>query len=122
MVEEVLLQPEPALVPPRRWSVVTDLAVERRGSVLVIGAQLEKRVAMAVAAAAEVEHVSTIARGLELMSWKTWNVVVVSAGVAEESDGLRFVRALKCSETLVGASEALSHAHSRPTCASPASG
>lgn len=104
----VLLAQQPALAPPRDWRPRVDVAFDRRPSVLVIGRGLAAGDRSALERSGVVfEHVPTLDDALTRMEAGTRDVVVVSPAIAEETDGLRFVRAFKCSDALVGASDSL---------------
>lgn len=106
-VEVLLTEPGHVLQPPTPWQPVALPAFDWRPSVLVVGRGLAKRDRAAIERTGVVEHCATLHGGLTRMGEAKWDVVVVSPSIAEETDGLRFVRAFKCSTGLVGASEHL---------------
>lgn len=75
MVEEVLLQPQPALVPPRRWGVEVDLSFFEHPRVLIIGHRLSLSDGVTLKARATLAEKATIPDGLELMVAEQWDVV-----------------------------------------------
>jgi hypothetical protein len=100
--EEVLLAAEPALVPPSVWTPPAAVSFDWQPSVLVIGRQLALRDRVQIERTGILERVPTLQLGLQRMAEAYWDVIVVSPGLREEADGLRFVRAFKVASKLIG--------------------
>jgi hypothetical protein len=85
-----------ALVPPRRIAVALGLTPAGGGRVLVIGGPLRwvDRSEL-VRHGCRVDVVHTLEAAVEAMDRERYRVVVTSAHVSGEADGLRFVRGLK---------------------------
>jgi hypothetical protein len=105
--EEVLLSLEPALAPPSSWRPVAAPTFDWQPSILVIGRDLPRSDRAFIEKSGVVECVPGLQQGLSRMAEARWDVVVVAPGLREETDGLRFVRAFKVSESIAGASPQL---------------
>lgn len=112
-VDVLLAEPSLALQPPAPWQPVATLAFDWRPSVLVVGRDLTKRDRAIIERSGVIEFAPTLQGGLTRVGEARWDVVVVAPSIADESDGLRFVRACKCSSVLVGGSGQLEQLRER---------
>lgn len=102
-VAEIMVQELPALAPPRRLVPIADLAFATRPRVLVVGKPLSARDARELGVDCElVGPRATIAEALAALAGTTFDAVIVFAGLAEEGDGIRFVRVVKTGSPPVG--------------------
>lgn len=91
-----LLQVEVAAPPPPgRWIVATEPAFDWRPSVLTIGVKLNARDRSPLERRGKIVPAASLDEGLAHMRDARWDAVIVAPGLREESDGLRFVRAMK---------------------------
>jgi hypothetical protein len=104
---DVLLEQSPALAPPASWLPTVMLAFDWQPSVLLIGRDLPRRDRAFIEKTGIVERAATLEAGLTRMDEARWDVVVTAPDIRDETDGLRFVRAFKCSESIVGGSAKL---------------
>ncbi|MDP1827598.1 MAG: hypothetical protein Q8L48_30280 [Archangium sp.] len=104
---DILLAESPSVAPPSRWAPVALPAFDWQPSVLVIGRDLPVHDRKFLEKTGLVECVATLESGLARMAEARWDVVVVAPDLREETDGLRFVRAFKCSPSIFGASAPL---------------
>lgn len=94
----ILLEQEvaAALVPPRRIAVGLGLTPTGGGRILVIGGPLRSVDRSELQRhGCRVDVVHTLVDAVEAMNRERYRVVVTSAHVSGEADGLRFVRGLK---------------------------
>jgi hypothetical protein len=101
--EEVLLATEPALVPPSVWTPQVAAAFDWQPSILVIGRDLPSKDRALIQRTGIVDRVPSLQLGLQRMAEAQWDVIVVSPGLRDDSDGVRFVRAFKIARKVVGA-------------------
>lgn len=104
---DVLLEQAPDLAPPSNWQPVAMAAFDWQPSVLVIGRNLPARDRAVIQQRGIIECVPALEAGLARMAEARWDVVVVAPDIRAETDGLRFVRAFKCSASIAGASQPL---------------
>ena len=106
--------PMPALAPPGRIAALAlDLAFDDRGRILLVGGPLPADVQRGLPPRLAVEQVSTLGDALERMDAQRYKLVVVSARVREETDGVRFVRAFKAKVAIDGVAKHLRAAYAR---------
>ena len=105
--EEVLLSHEPAMAPPSAWTPQAVATFDWQPAILVVGRDLPRGDRARIEKTGVIERVETLQRGLQRMSDARWDVIVVAPELRDETDGLRFVRAFKVSQAIVGASDQL---------------
>jgi hypothetical protein len=106
-VEVLLAEASPTLQPPTPWKPFAAPAFDWKPSVLLVGGELPRRDRAIIERTGVLERVETIQGGLTRLGGAAWDVVVVAPSIADETDGVRFVRAFKGATALVGASAAL---------------
>lgn len=106
--------PMPALAPPGRIAALAlDLAFDDRGRILLVGGPLPAEVQRGLPLRLALEQVSTLGDALERMNAQRYKLVVVSARVREETDGVRFVRAFKAKVAIEGVAKHIRIAYAK---------
>ena len=114
IADELVAMPMPALAPPGRIAAVAlDLAFDDRGRILFVGGRLPAEVHRGLPPLLAVEHVWSLGDALERMDAHRYKLIVVSARVREDTDGVRFVRAFKAKAAIEGVAKHMRAAYAK---------